>query len=85
MYERQFPGREEHPIRRSKAEETMAEPTSYTKASNTAGRQEHESHDSSTAKREESPTREKNLDQTIADSFPASDPPSSDPNPEGGE
>ena len=29
-------------------------------------------------------TREKNLDQTIADSFPASDPPSSDPNPEGG-
>jgi hypothetical protein len=36
-------------------------------------------------RRETPTTRERNLDQTIADSFPASDPPSSDPNPEGAE
>ncbi len=30
-------------------------------------------------------TREHNLDKTIEDSFPASDPPSSDPNPQGAE
>jgi hypothetical protein len=29
--------------------------------------------------------RERHLDKTIADSFPASDPPSSDPNPDGDE
>lgn len=43
---------------------------------------EHARHKSA---REEKEEREHNLDQTIADSFPASDPPSTIPDPDHGE
>lgn len=41
--------------------------------------------DGNGARNDQAAARERHLDQTIEDSFPASDPPSTDPNPAGRE
>jgi hypothetical protein len=61
----------------------MAESINEQTRGTDAGHQRDQEGKSSDSQSDVSSTREKNLDQTIADSFPASDPPSTDPNPKG--